>query len=74
MSMMVSQLEENSMRVIADSMLPEEAMNTQTFELMHRRQQNMNMLVKDVLALNPSKSSRMSQISVKERPASVYMH
>jgi len=62
------------MRVIADSMLPEEAMNTQTFELMHRRQQNMNMLVKDVLALNPSKASRMSQISVKERPASVYMH
>jgi len=40
------------MRVIADSMLPEEALGSQGYEMLHRRQQNMNMLIKDVLALN----------------------
>jgi hypothetical protein len=73
--MMACQLEENSMRVIQESMLQEETLASQSYETMHRRQLNMNMLVKDVLALNPM-SSRMSQASVKERSSiqpSVYL-
>ena len=76
LSHMITQLEENSLRIIQDSMHPEDRpvtqFTTQNTDLMHRRAQNLNLLVKDVLALGGgSRASQIATSRVSEAPASM---